>query len=110
RVATEILFGNREASVQRRIPTPFFFVLIVLCAAAVIVIALLMKSFATFMDLTAVLVFLVSPYLAILNHRAIFHQHANHPDLPSSTIKVWSLVSIVILSLTSLLYFYLRLV
>ncbi|MEO0367158.1 MAG: hypothetical protein AAF197_00070, partial [Pseudomonadota bacterium] len=39
RVATEILFGNREASVQRRIPTPFFFVLIVLCAAAVIVIA-----------------------------------------------------------------------
>lgn len=84
-------------------------VLIVLSLAALLVIWLLLQSFATFMDMTSVIVFIIGPFLALLNHLAIFSDEIPREKQPSQLIRIWSIVSIVSLFLLMAVYAYYRL-
>ena len=84
-------------------------VLVGLCLAALLVIWLLLQSFATFMDMTSVIVFIIGPFLALLNHLAIFSDEIPQEKQPSQLIRIWSIVSIVSLFLLMAVYAYYRL-
>jgi hypothetical protein len=84
-------------------------VLIVLSLAALLVIQLLLQSFARFMDMTSVIVFIIGPFLALLNHRAIYSDEVPIDKQPSQFIRIWSIVSIVSLFLLMAVYGYYRL-
>lgn len=84
-------------------------VLIALSLAALLVIWLLLQSFATFMDMTSVIVFIIGPFLALLNHLAIFSDEIPREKQPSQLIRIWSIVSIVSLFLLMAVYAYYRL-
>ncbi|RZO74456.1 MAG: divalent metal cation transporter [OM182 bacterium] len=84
-------------------------VLIVLSLAALLVIWLLLQSFATFMDMTSVIVFIIGPFLALLNHLAIYSEEIPREKQPSQLIRIWSMVSIVSLFLLMAVYAYYRL-
>jgi Mn2+/Fe2+ NRAMP family transporter len=84
-------------------------VLVVLSLAALLVIWLLLQSFATFMDMTSVIVFIIGPFLALLNHLAIYSDEIPRGKQPSQLIRIWSIVSIVSLFLLMAVYAYYRL-
>jgi len=73
------------------------------------VIQLLLQSFARFMDMTSVIVFIIGPFLALLNHRAIYSDEVPIDKQPSQFIRIWSIVSIVSLFLLMAVYGYYRL-
>ncbi len=83
--------------------------LISLGCLAVLVLSTMMKSFATFMDMTSIIVFLISPLIAFLNHRAIFNTDVPEKDQPGNLIRIWSLLGITSLLLLGFIYFYYRL-
>lgn len=83
-------------------------VILVLCLAALLILATLLRSFATFMDMTSILVFVVSPLIAWLNHRAIWGTQIPLEMRPGTLMRIWSLTGIAVLSLLTLIYFYVR--
>tara|TARA_B100001996_G_scaffold128380_2_gene97414 strand:+ start:70 stop:258 length:189 start_codon:yes stop_codon:yes gene_type:complete len=62
------------------------------------------------MDMTSVIVFLIGPFLAWLNHNAIFSDEIEKEKQPSEIIRIWSIVSIVSLFALMAVYVYFRLV
>jgi len=85
-------------------------VLMILCFSALLVIQLLLSSFTRFMDMTSVIVFLIGPFLAWLNHNAIFSDEIEKEKQPSEIIRIWSIVSIASLFALMAVYVYFRLV
>lgn len=77
-------------------------------ASSVLVILLFMKSFTTFIDLVGVLVFVLGPVYAILNHRAIFGRDVSLEEQPSSLMRFGSWCGIIIMSVVAIAYCYLR--
>lgn len=73
-----------------------------------LVILLFMKSFTLFIDLVGILVFVLGPIYAILNHRAVFGRDVPLTEQPSRLMRLWSLIGIVIISLVAVAYCYLR--
>ena len=84
-------------------------VLIVLSLSALAVIWMLLQSFPAFMDMTSVIVFIIGPFLALLNHQAIYSDEIPEEKQPGQLIRVWSLFSIVSLFLLMAIYLYYRL-
>ncbi|MEM7000558.1 MAG: divalent metal cation transporter [Pseudomonadota bacterium] len=84
------------------------FVLFILGGLAVLVLATLMQSFAAFMDMTSVIVFLISPLVAYLNHRAMFGTDIPLDQQPGKVMRVWSLVGVFSLLLLAVGYLYMR--
>jgi Mn2+/Fe2+ NRAMP family transporter len=83
-------------------------IIVILCLSALFIIATMLKSFATFIDITAVIVFIISPILAFFNHRAIFSEQIPIDLQPKKLMKVWSLFGIFSLSTLTFTYFYFR--
>tara|TARA_R110001606_G_scaffold381051_1_gene541948 strand:+ start:527 stop:1780 length:1254 start_codon:yes stop_codon:yes gene_type:complete len=83
--------------------------MILLCIAAILILATMLKSFATFIDITSVIVFVISPILAYLNHRAMWSEQVPKDLQPSLLMKVWSLCGVFILTTFTLIYIYHRL-
>jgi Mn2+/Fe2+ NRAMP family transporter len=85
-------------------------VLTILCCSALLVIQLFLSSFTRFMDMTSVIVFLIGPFLALLNHKAIFSDEIEKEKQPGQIIRIWSVVSIVSLFALMAVYVYFRLI
>ena len=83
-------------------------VMVFLVLASLVVISTLMKSFETFIDMTSVIAFLVGPLIAWLNHRSMFGTQVPPEQQPGPVIRIWSGVALLILTLVSILYLYLR--
>lgn len=110
---TRVVVAIGEESVPEKVASLgserlYTIVILLLCMAAVLVLATMLKSFATFMDMTAVLVFIISPILAILNHRAMWSERVPIEYQPGAFMKTWSLLGIVLLILLTLTYLYFR--
>ena len=89
------------------IPT-YDLVIVLLCFGSVTVITLLMNSFSAFINLTSVIVFVLGPVLAYLNHRAIFGEEIPAASRPGLLMKIWSIAGLLVMTLLGVLYFYLR--
>ena len=83
-------------------------VLLFLVVAALVVLSAFMKSFQTFIDLTSVIAFLVGPFIAWLNHRSMFGNQVPAENRPGTLMRLWSGSALLILTLVSLFYIYLR--
>ena len=80
----------------------------VVALSSIFVILLFMKSFTTFIDLVGVLVFVLGPVYAILNHRAVFGRDVPLKEQPSSLMRFGSWCGIIIMSVVAIAYCYLR--
>ena len=110
---TRVVVAIGEESVPEKVASLgsdrlYTIVILLLCVASVLVLATMLKSFATFMDMTAVLVFIISPILAILNHRAMWSDRVPIEYQPGAFMKIWSLLGIALLMLLTVTYLYFR--
>lgn len=78
----------------------FFLVLGVLLA--------LMESFAEFIAMVTSMGFIVAPVIALLNHLAMFSSVVPEDMRPSDGLRIWSLCTIVILTMVTAIYLYLK--
>ncbi|MFT6330657.1 MAG: Mn2+/Fe2+ NRAMP family transporter [Bermanella sp.] len=83
--------------------------IVIICVAAIIILATMLESFAKFIDITAVIVFVISPIIAYLNHHAMWSDQVPIDMQPSLLMKIWSICGIFILTSFMLIYFYYRL-
>ena len=81
---------------------------VLISIGAIAVLAAFMRSFATFIDLVGILVFVLGPIYALFNHRAVFGGEIHRPDQPSSVMKLWSWIGIIVLSAVATAYIALR--
>jgi Mn2+/Fe2+ NRAMP family transporter len=84
----------------------YYATLFVQIVGAVLLIVFLLKSFRTFIDLSISISFLTAPFIAWLNHRAMYGDEVAEKDRPTKAMRMWSISSIVILALTSQVYIY----
>ena len=87
-----------------------FLSMIGICIGAVLVLATLLTSFTAFIDMVTVLAFIISPLMAFLNHRVVTHELMPIDDRPNLLLRVWSILSILLLVSLTLAYLYLRIV
>ncbi|MDO6694762.1 hypothetical protein Q4574_15800 [Aliiglaciecola sp. 3_MG-2023] len=111
---TRVLVGILDSGVNRpelnlNSKKNYNIAMIILCIAAILILATMLKSFATFIDITSVIVFVISPILAYLNHRAMWSEAVPEALQPSRFMKMWSLCGVFILTTFTLIYFYYRL-
>lgn len=104
-IGAETLSSKKWSSSSR-----YGIVLTILCCSALLVIQLFLSSFTRFMDMTSVIVFLIGPFLALLNHKAIFSDEIEKEKQPGEIIRIWSVVSIVSLFALMAVYVYFRLI
>lgn len=83
--------------------------LAVISVGALIVLAVFMRSFAAFIDLTSVIVFLLGPVLAFLNHKAMFGEEVPLAAQPGACMRIWSMAGLVAMVVLALIYLWLRL-
>ncbi|NDV19044.1 hypothetical protein GO013_06375 [Pseudodesulfovibrio sp. JC047] len=111
RIVVELVdngFPNSTISRKGQGQKAYAIISIILCIAAVLVLATMMQSFATFMDLTSVIVFVTSPLIAILNHMAVFGRRMPVAQRPGPGMKLWSYVGIAFFSIVTLIYVYVK--
>lgn len=88
---------------------PFYdWIMLFLVMASLTVISTLMKSFQAFIDMTSVIAFLVGPFIAWLNHRSMFGKQIPEENQPRPAIRLWSKMALIILTMISVVYLYLR--
>ncbi|WP_272700908.1 NRAMP family divalent metal transporter [Desulfovibrio sp. Fe33] len=106
RIVLEVInYGLPQKKSSRSTKTIYTATGIVLCSGAVVILATMMKSFSTFMDLASTIVFITSPILAILNHRAVFGSTFPKESQPNSFMKAWSIAGILFLAALTVAYF-----
>lgn len=79
-------------------------VLACLAAASTTVVATLMESFATFIDTASIILFLVAPLLAWLNHGLMFGRTLPLADRPGPWMRRWSAAGVALMALVSAAY------
>lgn len=82
--------------------------MIIICVASVLVLATMMRSFATFIDMASVVLFIVSPLVAFINHRAVTGDNMPEHKKPGALLRNWSLISMFLLLALTLVYLYFR--
>ncbi|MEQ8836045.1 hypothetical protein [Haliea sp.] len=83
--------------------------MIILCSAAFTVIVGFAKSFTVLIDFLGLITFLIGPFIAWLNHRAMFDSKTALSYYPGGFLRVWSLLSIAALLGLGLTYLIFRL-
>lgn len=76
------------------------------CVGASGILFFLMSSFTTFIDFATSVAFLTAPFLAFLNHRAMFSSEVAEQFQPSNIIRAWSIAGIAIMGGFALCYVY----
>ena len=99
-----------EHSPARNVNNSFNIGVLTVTISGVLVILVFMSSFTTFIDLVGILVFVLAPIFAILNHKAVFGRDIALKYQPSSAMKLGSWMGIIVMSLVALSYLYLRFV
>lgn len=72
------------------------------------VLLFLMSSFISLIDLATSLAFTTAPFIAFLNHRAMFRSDIKRANQPSKILRIWSLVGFALLSLFAALFIFIR--
>lgn len=88
--------------------TGYMVFLLMLAVLASLILALMMESFATFIDLVTSIYFVVGPVLATLNHMVVTRCDMPDEARPSPAIRALSLAGIVIMSGMAVTFFVLK--
>ncbi len=109
RVIEAIVMDLLPNSEGRMLGRRFYdWVLLFISVMSLVVLSLFMTSFAAFIDMTSVIVFLMSPLIAWLNHRSMFGQQVPRELQPGGFVKIWSIGAILIMMAVAVAYLYLR--
>jgi len=103
---TRVAVGITESVSRKPSQKLYNLYLGVLTLLAVLTLATMLKSFTIFINITSVIVFVVSPILAFLNHRAMWSNRVPKDLQPGVVLKYWSISGIVFLILITLTYLY----
>ncbi len=109
RVIEALVIEMRPMSGGKFLGRRFYdWVMLFLVIASLIVMATLMKSFEAFIDMTSAIAFIVGPFISWLNHRSMFGGQVNSDDQPGAVIRIWSIIGLIMQTLISVYYIYLR--
>jgi hypothetical protein len=109
RVIEALLIDLIPRSGGKLIGRPFYdWIMLFLVMASLTVISTFMKSFQAFIDMTSIIAFLVGPFIAWLNHRSMFGKQIPEENQPRPAIRLWSEMALIILTMISVVYLYLR--
>lgn len=109
RVIDAIVIDLLPDSEGRMLGRRFYdWVLLFISVMSLIVLSLFMTNFAAFIDMTSVIVFLMSPLIAWLNHRSMFGRQVPRELQPGGFVKIWSAGAILIMMAVAVAYLYLR--
>lgn len=72
------------------------------------VLFVLLEDFGTFIAWVTSMGFVVAPVFSFLNHKAMFGPNVKAADRPSEFLRVWSIGTIVVLTLVGLLFVYMN--
>lgn len=103
---TRVAVGITESVSRKPSEKCYNIYLGVLTLLAILTLATMLKSFTIFINITSVIVFVISPILAFLNHRAMWSDQVPKDLQPSILLKYWSITGIVFLILVTLTYLY----
>jgi len=81
--------------------------IIVQCLGAMLILIAFMRSFKTFIDFATSVAFLVAPFIAFINHRAMFSATVPTNLRPRRLLYSWSLIGVLALAGFALTYLYL---
>ncbi|MCF7980874.1 MAG: divalent metal cation transporter [Pseudomonadales bacterium] len=76
------------------------------CLGAILIILLFMRSFKSFIDFATSVAFLVAPFIAFINHRAMFSSAVPLSLQPGLWLKMWSLLGMLCLATFAFCYLY----
>lgn len=76
------------------------------CLGAILIVLLFMRSFKSFIDFATSVAFLVAPFIAFINHRAMFSSIVPKELRPGFLLKGWSLLGMLSLAAFALCYLY----
>jgi len=107
---TRVAVGITESVLKEPSEKLYNIYLGVLILLAILTLATMLKSFTIFITITSVIVFVVSPILAFLNHRAMWSDRVPKDLQPGILLKYWSISGILFLILVTLTYLYFLLV
>ena len=103
---TRVAVGITESVLKEPSEKLYNIYLGVLILLAILTLATMLKSFTIFITITSVIVFVVSPILAFLNHRAMWSDRVPKDLQPGILLKYWSISGILFLILVTLTYLY----
>jgi len=83
-------------------------VLYTLCSIVYLSILAISENFTQFLDFTATVLFITSPIIATLNHRAMFNGVIPCEDGPPNYIRYWSLIGVISMTIVSIIYVYFK--
>ena len=98
------LRGRTESVTPNDLNRLYILLLIIQVIGGMLMVVLFMKSFRTFIDFATSVVFVSSPLIAWLNHRAMHSPEVPPEQRPSTVLRIWSILGIVLLGLFGLAY------
>jgi Mn2+/Fe2+ NRAMP family transporter len=94
--------------VGKEMSRTYEYCLVAMVVGSILVIGFFMRSFTTVIDFTGILIFVLGPFYAVLNHRAMFGGEIAEEYRPGEGMRWWSIIGIIVMSLVALAYIYLR--
>ncbi len=81
---------------------------LLLSAGAIVVLSLFMGQFTSFIDFVTTSAFVIAPVIALFNHIAMTSRDVPPEAQPSTVMRAWSWIGIVMLSAITFAYLYTR--
>lgn len=107
RALSTLLSSLKHSVVAIEAEQKYYGVLIVIqCVGASGILFFFTNHFTTFIDFATSVAFLTAPFLAFLNHRAVFSSEVAEQFQPSNIIRAWSIAGIAIMGGFALCYVY----
>lgn len=95
-----------DKGIKTRAATSYTAFVILQCLGAIMILFAFMQSFRAFIDFATSVAFLVAPFIAFINHRAMFSATVPSDLQPGSLLYSWSLFGIVTLAIFAFCYLY----
>ncbi len=80
--------------------------IVIQCLGAILIVMLFMRSFKSFIDFATSVAFLVAPFIAYINHRAMFSDSVANELRPPAWLWIWSWFGIIALLGFAICYLY----
>ncbi len=110
RVITSVYMAvmSEDGTIDREIDKsrPLLVIMIIMGLGAIIILYKLMSSFGQFIQLTTILAFFMSPFIALLNHLAMHGREIPEESRPTKLISFWSIAGILVLFTMSAAFIY----
>lgn len=100
--------GQSESDTALDKTREFRVAMLILNSLAILILLYQTNNFQRFIDLVTITAFVVAPFIAFLNHLVMTSARVPENARPGRALTIWSVFGVVLLSLLSLIFLYVR--